>query len=212
MNRFIRAYLRGSTKEQDANRARSILDKFANDRQAVICNYYVENESGAQLHRPELFRLLADSQPRDILLIEDVDRLSRLTADEWEQLKAIIRKQDVRIVAVNVPTTWQHFSTDKNDFDTRIFSAINDMLIDMLAAIARRDYEQRRERQKQGIEKAKESGLYRGRKANQGRYDAINKLLANNHSWSEIQNLLSCSRGTISAAIKFNKEKLGKTK
>jgi DNA invertase Pin-like site-specific DNA recombinase len=86
------------------------------------------------------------------------------------------------------------------------------MLIDMLAAIARRDYEQRRERQKQGITKAKEGGLYRGRKPNHGRYDAINKLLANNHSWSEIQNLLGCSRGTISAAIKFKTEKLGKMK
>jgi DNA invertase Pin-like site-specific DNA recombinase len=30
----------------------------------------VENESGASLARPELFRLLADSKPGDILLIE----------------------------------------------------------------------------------------------------------------------------------------------
>ncbi len=34
-------------------------------------------------------------------------------------------------------------------------AAINDMLLDMLAAVARRDYEQRRERQRHGISKAK---------------------------------------------------------
>ena len=45
----------------------------------TIVGTYVENESGAKLARPELFRLLADSQPGDVLLVEQVDRLSRLT-------------------------------------------------------------------------------------------------------------------------------------
>jgi DNA invertase Pin-like site-specific DNA recombinase len=36
-----------------------------------------------------------------------------------------------------------------------MFSAINAMLLDMLAAVARKDYEDRRRRQAQGIEKAK---------------------------------------------------------
>jgi DNA invertase Pin-like site-specific DNA recombinase len=40
------------------------------------------------LARPELFRLLADAHPGDILLVEQVDRLSRLTAADWERLKA----------------------------------------------------------------------------------------------------------------------------
>lgn len=112
----------------------------------MICNYYAENESGAHLKRLELFRLLADSRPSDILLVEDIDRLSRLASSEWENLKGIIRKREVRVVAVNVPTTWQHLSPIQNEFDARMFGAINDMLLDMLAAIVRRDYEQRRER------------------------------------------------------------------
>ena len=40
--------------------------------------WYVENESGASLKRPELFRLLGDCKAGDVLLIEQVDRLSRL--------------------------------------------------------------------------------------------------------------------------------------
>ncbi len=64
----------------------------------------------------------------------------------------MIRQKDIRVMAVNVPTTW--INSGMSEFDSRLFAAINDMLLDMLAAVARRDYEQRRERQKQGIEKA----------------------------------------------------------
>jgi DNA invertase Pin-like site-specific DNA recombinase len=73
---FIRAYLRASTSEQDAVRARNALDAFAAERGLWIAAGYVENESGAKLHRPELFRLLADCGPGDVLLVEQVDRLS----------------------------------------------------------------------------------------------------------------------------------------
>ena len=204
MPHFIRAYLRASTNEQDAQRARGSLDRFAHEHGVIICNYYAENESGAHLKRPELFRLLADSRPSDILLVEDIDRLSRLANTEWENLKGIIRKREVRVVAVNVPTTWQHLSPIQNEFDARMFGAINDMLLDMLAAIARRDYEQRRERQKQGIEKARTAGKYRGRMVDLERYNAINRLLASGSSWNVVQKTIKCSRSTISSAIKYS--------
>lgn len=202
MTTFVRAYLRASTDEQDAQRARGTLDTFAHERGVVICGYYAENESGARLDRPELFRLLADSRAQDVLLVEDVDRLSRLAATEWEKLKGLIRKRQVRVVAVNVPTTWQHLAPRQNEFDARMFGAINDMLMDMLAAIARRDYEQRRERQSQGIAKAKAAGKYRGRQVDQTRYGAIQRLLASGSSWSQVQRTIGCSRSTISSAIK----------
>jgi hypothetical protein len=136
--------------------------------------------------------------------VEDIDRLSRLASTEWENLKGIIRKREVRVVAVNVPTTWQHLSPIQNEFDARMFGAINDMLLDMLAAIARRDYEQRRERQKQGIEKARTAGKYRGRMVDLERYNAINRLLASGSSWNVVQKTIKCSRSTISSAIKYS--------
>lgn len=85
---FVRAYLRASTNEQDATRARHQLETFATERGLRIAAFYVENESGAKLSRPELFRLLSDAKPGDLLLVEQVDRLSRLTASDWEKLKA----------------------------------------------------------------------------------------------------------------------------
>jgi DNA invertase Pin-like site-specific DNA recombinase len=49
----------------------------------MIVGTFVENESGARLDRPELFRLLADCRLGDVLLVEQVDRLSRLTEADW---------------------------------------------------------------------------------------------------------------------------------
>lgn len=66
---FVRAYLRASTAEQDASRALETIEAFARERGLIICSYYIENESGTRLERPELFRLLRDCQQNDILLI-----------------------------------------------------------------------------------------------------------------------------------------------
>jgi DNA invertase Pin-like site-specific DNA recombinase len=64
---YVRAYLRASTDQQDASRAREQLKAFARERGLQIVAWYVENESGAKLARPELSRLLADACEGDIL-------------------------------------------------------------------------------------------------------------------------------------------------
>ena len=58
---FIRAYLRASTKEQDAKRAKSELIAFAKDHGHKVAAFYVENESGAILVRPKLMQLIEDA-------------------------------------------------------------------------------------------------------------------------------------------------------
>jgi DNA invertase Pin-like site-specific DNA recombinase len=195
---FVRAYLRASTKEQDAERARGDLEAFAAARNLVIAATYVENESGASLARPELFRLLGDCQPGDILLIEQVDRLSRLTAVDWERLKDEIRKRQVKVVALDLPTSHMMMTHRNEDFTSRMFEALNSMLLDMLAAIARKDYEDRRRRQAQGIAKAKEAGLYRGRPEDKDRNAAIVKMLQSGQSWNSIVAATGASRSTLS--------------
>ena len=100
---YVRAYVRASTDEQDASRAKDQLKAFAAERSLQIVSWYEENESGAKLARPVLFRLLADAHDGDILLVEQVDRLSRLTAGDWEKLKASPGKH-MRVVALDLPT------------------------------------------------------------------------------------------------------------
>ena len=94
---LTRCYLRASTDEQNASRARNQVEAFAAERGLVIASTYVENESGAKLARPELFRLIADSRPGDVLLIEQVDRLSRLTATDCQKLRANLDQKQIRV-------------------------------------------------------------------------------------------------------------------
>jgi DNA invertase Pin-like site-specific DNA recombinase len=196
-----RAYLRASTSEQDASRARSEVEAFAADRGLPIVGKYVENESGAKLTRPELFRLLADSKPGDVLLVEQVDRLSRLTDGDWRKLRSEIDAKQVRVVSLDLPTSWQ-LAAPADEFTGRMFAAINAMLLDMLAAVARKDYTDRRRRQAQGIAKAKAEGAYRGRRENTDRNAGIAGMIKSGMSWSSIQAATGCSRATIAKIAK----------
>lgn len=194
---FVRAYLRASTAEQDATRAKADLDAFASERGLRIAAYYVENESGASLRRPELFRLLSDCHPGDVLLIEQVDRLSRLDADDWENLKRELRGRKVRVVALDLPTSWIMTSAT-DEMTARMMDALNGMMLDMLAAIARKDYTDRRRRQQQGIEKLKAEGGYKGRKEDVERNEAIMTMLRRGDSWNHVIAATGCSRSTLS--------------
>lgn len=198
---FIRAYLRASTADQDATRAAADLEAFAAERGLKIAARYVENESGAKLARPELFRLLNDCQPGDVLLIEQVDRLSRLTAADWALLKARIAEKHVRVVALDLPTSHQMVAP-ADDFTARMLDALNGMMLDMLAAIARKDYEDRRRRQGQGIAKAKAEGIYKGRPEDTKRNAAIMGMLKAGQTWSAIVAATGCSRSTLARLAK----------
>ena len=199
---FVRAYLRASTNEQDASRARGQLKAFAAERGLRVAAWYVENESGAKLARPELFRLIADAEPGDVLLVEQVDRLSRLTAADWHRLKADLTARQLRVVALDLPTSWMMATKTADEFTGRMFEAINGMLLDMLAAVARKDYDDRRRRQTQGQAKAKAEGRYKGRPEDVQRNDAIARMLASGQSWGSIQSATGCSRATIAKIAK----------
>jgi DNA invertase Pin-like site-specific DNA recombinase len=199
---FVRAYLRASTQNENANRAREQVEAFVKERGLSVASYYVENESGAKLARPELFRLLSDAHPGDVLLVEQVDRLSRLTASDWEKLKAELADRNVRVVALDLPTSWMLASTNPDDFTSRMFAAINGMMLDMLAAVARKDYTDRRRRQEQGQARAKAEGRYKGRAENVARNDGIAAMLRSGSSWSVIQAATGCSRATIAKIAK----------
>ena len=161
---FIRAYLRASTQEQNAERAKASLIQFAEQHGQRIAAFYTENVSGATLHRPELMRLIAESGEGDIVLVEQIDRLARLKQRDWDTLKQKLSAKRLAIVSPELPTSW--LALDKKDntgFTDSILQAVNSMMLDMLAAVARKDYEDRRRRQNQGIKKARSEGKYQGR-------------------------------------------------
>jgi DNA invertase Pin-like site-specific DNA recombinase len=198
----VYAYLRASTDEQDASRALDALKSFAKSHGFKIAATFTENESGATLSRPELFRVLDVAQAGDVLLVEQVDRISRLNAVDWQTLRQIITTKGVRVVALDLPTSHQFLTADADSFTGRMMAALNAMMLDVLAAVARKDYEDRRRRQSEGIAKAKKAGKYKGRPADLKQYAHIKKMLDSSLSYREISEALGCSFSTIKAAKK----------
>lgn len=147
---------------------------------------------------PELLRLLKDARKGDVLLVESIDRLSRMEDPDWRMLKATIDAKGLCIVALDLPTS--HLAlrvTQGDEFTSRMLGAINNMMIEMMAAIARKDYQQRRERQAQGIAKAKNSGAYKGRPIDADLHKRVRELLAANLGIRATARHAGCSTTTV---------------
>ena len=89
-----------------------------------------------------------------------------------------------------------------DDFTARMFEAINGVLLDMIAAVARKDYEDRRRRQMQGQEKAKAASKYVGRPENTKRNAKIAAMLRAGASYSAVQEATGCGRATVAKIAK----------
>ncbi|MDF5517261.1 recombinase family protein [Vibrio parahaemolyticus] len=207
---YIFGYLRASTKEQDASRAKQALIDFARERGHRIAGYYLENESGAILKRPQLMKLLDDAERGDVILIESIDRLSRLDESGWNQLKELLNQKEIRVVSLDLPTSHMCLSPDFDDEFTRvIIRGLNGLLMDVLAASSHRDYLLRRNRQREGIEKAKTKKRYTGRKPDLKRHEQIYKLrVVNGLTISEVAELTGTSPRTVTRVAKKMREEL----
>ena len=196
---YIFGYLRASTSDQNAKRAQSILQRFVQEKGFRIAGWYIENVSGASLQRPELLRLLDDAAKGDAIIIEQIDRLSRLDEKSWFTLKEMLHEKELKVISLDLPTSHVALSPQITDeFTGSMIKAINSMMMDMLAAIARKDYQDRRRRQAEGIKKAKEEGKYRGRQADSDLHEKIYQLrVINGLSISDTAKLTNVSTRTV---------------
>ena len=195
----VRIYVRASTKDQNAERALSDLIKFSK-AYSKKNESYVENYSGTKLDRPQLTKLLNDANQGDILLVESVDRLSRLSQDDFAILKQRIKDKGLRLVVADLPTT----HTISNDGMTgEILKVVNDMLIDLLATMAKLDNDKRKERIKQGL--ALSGYKPTGKKADTAKHKRILELASNgNMTKDEIAKAVGVGVATVYRVLKDN--------
>ncbi len=190
-----RIYLRASTKDQDAERALQILQDLNQNLNLGKTIVYVENYSGTKLDRPELNKLLSEANQGDTLLVESIDRLSRLTQQDFQELKRRIQEKGLRLIVADLPTTYQMIQTS-DTITHSILELINNMLIDLLATMARLDNEKRIERIKQGL--ARSGYKPTGKKANEAKHKRIKELLAaGNMTKEEIAKAVNCGVATV---------------
>ncbi len=136
-------YARVSTSDQDLSIQESAL------RAAGCSVIRSERRSGTTTEgRRELQTLLEFLQPGDTLMVTRIDRLARSIAD----LQDIVRQ--LRTKGVSLRATEQPIDTS---------TAAGKAFLDMLGVFAEFETNLRRERQMEGIAKAKAAGAYKGR-------------------------------------------------
>ena len=161
--KVARIYLRVSTDEQDLTRQADI-EHNARAAGYYIAGVYREKASGARADRPELLRMIADLQPGEVVVAEKIDRISRLPLAEAEQLVRSIRATGAKL-AVPGLVDMSDLAAGADGMAKIVLESVQELLLKLALQMARDDYETRRERQRQGVQLAKASGKYAGRKA-----------------------------------------------
>lgn len=189
--KIARIYLRVSTEQQDLTRQAAIIDSTRASG-CYVAGVYREKASGARADRPELLRMIADLQPGEIVVAEKIDRISRLPLEEAEKLVATIREKGARLAVPGV-VDLSELVAEAQGVARIVLESVQDMLLKLALQMARDDYEDRRERQRQGIVIAKQAGKYEGRKADTAMHDRIVALRKGGNSIANTAKLAGCS-------------------
>lgn len=196
---FLRAYIRSSRVEKNSERTKELLTLFAEKHNHQVDSFYIENESAITFKRPELMKLISDSDNCDIILVDKIGRLAQLNQSDWKMLNLTLARKQLVIVSPELPTSWIALKISENtDSTNKIIQAINGIILEMLEAVVHKDYENLHKRRIQGINKAQTEGKYLGRKPDFKKRENIALLLKSGHSYSDIQRQLNCSRNLIS--------------
>ncbi|HBQ2197026.1 TPA: recombinase family protein [Klebsiella pneumoniae] len=193
--KIARVYLRVSTDEQDLARQEAIVAE-AKAAGYYVAGVYREKASGARPDRPELLRMVADLQPGEVVIAEKIDRISRLPLEEAEQLVEAIRAKGARLAVPGI-VDLSELAAVAQGVPRIVLDAVQDMLLRVALQMARDDYEDRRERQRQGIELAKKKGRYAGRKADTKTHERIIALRSAGRSIADTAKLAACSPATV---------------
>lgn len=193
--RVARVYLRVSTEDQDLERQEQLIEG-ARASGYYVAGVYREKASGARPDRPELLRMIEDLQPGEVVIAEKMDRISRLPLEEAERLVATIRDKGARLAVPGV-VDLSELAAEASGVTKIVLESVQDMLLRLALQMARDDYEDRRERQRQGIELAKRAGRYKGRKADMATHKRIVTLRQAGHSINQTADLAGCSPAQV---------------
>lgn len=192
---IARIYLRVSTDEQDLTR-QATIERDARAAGYYIAGIYREKASGARADRPELLRMIADLQPGEIVIAERIDRISRLPLAEAERLVGAIQAKGARLAVPGV-VDLSELASAADGVTKIVLESVQAMLLRLALQMARDDYESRRERQRQGVELAREAGKYTGRRADAGMHARIVALRAGGNSIARTAELAKCSESQV---------------
>lgn len=150
-------YARVSTKEQKEDRQVQALLEYGVKKE----NIFVDKVSGKDFERPEykfvkeLLRRTRDNN--NILVIKSIDRLGRNYKEILKEWQELTHDFNVDIIVLDMPLL------DTTKYKDLLGAFISDLVLQVLSFVAEQERDSIKQRQKEGIKIAKESGKSFGR-------------------------------------------------
>ena len=174
------AYIRVSTVDQKTDRQEITADR-----------YFTDKATGTNTDRPQLQELLRTIRSGDIVKVWSIDRLARSITDMHNLINEIIGKgADIVFIKENLT-----FTADKSN-------PMNELMLNLLSSVYQFETAIRKERQLEGIEKAKAKGVYTGRSTAMRRKAEVKKLIAEGISYRNIATQLEISLSSVQRIVK----------
>lgn len=136
-------YIRISCADQNIARQEVIM------RELGVEQIFIDRMSGKNMNRPELKRMMEFVREGDVVIVESISRFARNTKDLLELVEQLTNKH-------------VEFVSKKEAIDTS--TPTGKFMLTVFGAVAELEREYILQRQREGIEIAKEKGVYKGRK------------------------------------------------
>lgn len=149
-------YVRVSTIDQNEARQVEALKQYNIDK------WFIEKVSGKNMERSELKKMLDFCREGDAIFVMDWSRLSRSLKDLLSIIE-LLDKKHVRMISL------------KENFD--LHSPTGRLFMQIIAAINEFERNNLLERQREGIEIAKQNHKYKGRKPNEYNKEMLQEVL-----------------------------------
>jgi DNA invertase Pin-like site-specific DNA recombinase len=174
-------YTRVSTVEQSTARQ---------DLGSDVERVFEDKASGKDTNRASLQEMIEFVRDGDEVVVYSIDRLAR----DLRDLQSIIQQLNDKGVGV-------HFVSEKLTFSGAASDAFAQLQLHLMGAFAQFERSIIKQRQDEGIAKAKARGVYRGRKKQIDEAQII-KLTAEGNSQTQVAELIGVTRMTVYRALK----------
>ena len=151
-------YHRTSTREQHLDRGIKEITTYCEQNLLELERIYTDQQTGKNFNRPR-YQVLKEDVLRagDELIITEVDRLGRNKQETLKELQ-YYRDNNIRVKILELPTTLMDISKLDNSMAQMLMETVNNMLIELYAAMAQAEIEKKEKRQREGIDAKKARG------------------------------------------------------
>lgn len=150
---MIYGYARVSSADQNEERQLIALTEVGVNQN----NIYIDKKSGKDFDRTMYKKLVRKMKKEDILYVLSIDRLGRNYEDIQEQWRVLTKEKGIDIVVIDMPLL------DTRTCKDLMGTFIADLVLQILSFVAESERSNIKERQRQGIQAAKERGVKFGR-------------------------------------------------